>query len=168
MGHDDGGGIGTGDPGCEDDITPEECDAHVPPRVFTPDATCGGDPDGDGIDGSCGDNCTDDANPGQEDCNGDGVGDACEIDPCERDDDGDGVCNCEDNCPSIPNPGQEDSDGDGVPDCIDKCPDVDDAVFAPECMGRIPTVSEWGLVILALLLLAVGKVYFNRRRRAAV
>ena len=50
----------------------------------------------------------------------------------------------------------DDSDGDGVPDCVDKCPGVDDAVFAPECMDRIPTVSEWGLVIWALLLLAGG------------
>jgi len=40
---------------------------------------------------------------------------------------------------------------------------VDDAVFAPECVGQIPTVSEWGLVILALLLLVAGKVYFGRR-----
>ena len=32
-----------------------------------------------------------------------------------------------------------------------------------ECSGRIPTISEWGLVILALLLLAGGKVYFGRR-----
>ena len=62
---------------------------------------------------------------------------------------------------------EDDSDGDGVPDCIDQCPGVDDAVFAPECKGAIPTLSEWGLVILALLLLAGGKVYFNRRRRAA-
>ncbi len=30
----------------------------------------------------------------------------------------------------------------------------------------IPTVSEWGLVVLALLLLAGGKVYFSRRRAA--
>lgn len=30
----------------------------------------------------------------------------------------------------------------------------------------IPTVSEWGIAIMALLLLIGGKVYFNRRRRA--
>jgi hypothetical protein len=32
--------------------------------------------------------------------------------------------------------------------------------------GAIPTVSEWGLAALTLLLLAGGKVYFGRRRNA--
>jgi len=31
----------------------------------------------------------------------------------------------------------------------------------------IPTVSEWGLIVMTLLLLAGAKVYFGRRRRAA-
>ena len=35
----------------------------------------------------------------------------------------------------------------------------------PDC-GVIPTVSEWGVAIMALLLLIGGKVYFARRRRA--
>jgi hypothetical protein len=56
-----------------------------------------------------------------------------------------------------------DSDGDGVIDCHDQCWGVDDAIFAPGCETAIPTISEWGLVILALLLLAAGKVYFGRR-----
>ena len=38
---------------------------------------------------------------------------------------------------------------------------VDDACEEP---GVIPTVSEWGLVILALSLLVAGKIYFSRRR----
>ncbi len=41
---------------------------------------------------------------------------------------------------------------------------MDDAVFAPDCEDAIPTVSEWGMIVMALLLLAVAKVYFNRRR----
>ena len=45
----------------------------------------------------------------------------------------------------------------------ESCDEVADECFVPP----IPAVSEWGLVILALLLLAGGKVYFNRRRRAA-
>ena len=61
-----------------------------------------------------------------------------------------------------------DFDGDGVPDCTDQCRGVDDAIFAPDCEGAIPTMSEWGLVILALLLLVVGKVYFSRRAEWAV
>jgi hypothetical protein len=42
------------------------------------------------------------------------------------------------------------------------CADVEcDPLFTP-----IPTVSEWGLVIMALLLLVGGKVYFGRRQTA--
>ena len=36
----------------------------------------------------------------------------------------------------------------------------------PEPSGNIPTVSEWGVAIMALLLLTGGKIYFTRRRRA--
>ena len=80
-----------------------------------------------------------------------------------------------------------DSDGDGVDERCDDCPGVDDAVFgipicsgsgkpcetdadcgvngvcAPACHGAIPTVSQWGMLILALSLLVAGKVYFGRR-----
>jgi len=44
------------------------------------------------------------------------------------------------------------------------------AVFDPPCTPPsevIPTTSTWGLVALALLLLALGKVYFGRRRSVA-
>jgi hypothetical protein len=42
------------------------------------------------------------------------------------------------------------------------CEDITcDPLFTP-----IPTVSEWGLVIMALLLLVGGKVYFGRRQTA--
>ena len=60
-----------------------------------------------------------------------------------------------------------DDDGDGVLTCLDQCNGVDDAVFAPECSGAIPAVSEWGVVILALLLLAGAKIYFGRRETLA-
>ena len=53
-------------------------------------------------------------------------------------------------------------------DCIDQCRGADDAIFAPECDGAIPTVSQWGIVVMALLLLAAGKIYFGRRRVSAV
>lgn len=77
-----------------------------------------------------------------------------------------------------------DVDADGVVDLCDLCPGVSDVTFGfgmcdvsmiecdtnkdcplgescePACR-KIPTVSEWGLVVLALLLLAAGKVYFG-------
>ena len=56
-----------------------------------------------------------------------------------------------------------DSDGDGIDNRCDQCPGVDDAVFAPGCIGKIPTVSQWGLLVLALLLMVVAKVSFGRR-----
>jgi len=56
-----------------------------------------------------------------------------------------------------------DSDGDGVDDLCDACPGVDDAEFG-DCPS-IPTVSEWGLVALVLLLLVAAKIYFGGARR---
>jgi len=58
-----------------------------------------------------------------------------------------------------------DTDGDGVVDACDICPGADDAVFG-DCRNNIPTVSEWGLVIFALLLLVCSKVYYGRRAYA--
>jgi len=91
------------------------------------------------------------------DADGDGLRNECDGCP----DDGNkivpGICGCgvDDNA---------DSDGDGVPDCDDQCPGVDDAVFAPECDGAIPTTSLWGLIVLTLLLLVgIKMICFGRR-----
>ncbi|XP_066589978.1 cartilage oligomeric matrix protein [Prorops nasuta] len=91
--------------------------------------SCGPDSDSDGIpdrslscrDKRCrADNCIYVPNSGQEDADGDGIGDAC-----DDDSDNDGVLNPSDNCPFTHNPGQEDMDHggpDGIGDVCDNCP----------------------------------------------
>lgn len=132
---------------------------------------CEGDTDGDGVDAICGDEC-----PTNSEKTAPGV---CGCLVSDVDSDGDGVPDCDDECPGDPEkvePGtcgcgvddNADSDNDTVPDCVDACPGVDDAVFAPECQEAIPTLSSWGVLVLALLLLVMAKIRFGRRRPAIV
>ena len=93
--------------------------------------TCGLDSDSDGYpdeslncqDLRCrADNCPKTPNSGQEDADGDGMGNAC-----DDDSDNDGVLNLSDNCPLVPNSDQADSDREGpddVGDVCDNCPYV--------------------------------------------
>jgi len=73
------------------------------------------DTDGDGVDDPD-DNCVDDANAGQEDQDGDDIGDVCDPDI-----DGDGFVNEEDDFPGDPTE-WADTDGDGVGDNGDAFP----------------------------------------------
>jgi hypothetical protein len=70
---------------------------------------------------------------------------------CQGDVDGDGYDGACDNCPDVYNPDQEDSDGDGIGDA---CEEQD-----------VPTLSEWGMMIMGLLLLAGGTAAIVRRRK---
>ena len=61
-----------------------------------------------------------------------------------------------------------DVDGDGIEDCLDLCPGIDDNLDEdhngePDCLEAVPTVSEWGIVIMALALLTMAKLRFRRR-----
>ncbi len=79
------------------------------------------DGDGDGISDSL-DNCPVDANPGQEDTNSDGNGDACDY---ISDLDSDTIADAVDNCPNDFNADQQDSDSDGEGDVCDSDDDGD-------------------------------------------
>ena len=75
-------------------------------------------------------------------------------------DPGEDSCNCPNDCGTPPSNEVPDSTCNDGND--NDCDDLTDS--ADHDCGAIPPVSAWGLVVMALFLLAGAKVYFNRRR----
>jgi hypothetical protein len=102
-----GSDAGTDDAARPDDGTDE----------FVPDGPPG-DRDGDGVPDTT-DNCPAVPNPLQENCDGDGEGDAC-----DADDDNDGIADDYDLCSCSEPAGTHDEDLDGLVDECDDCPEA--------------------------------------------
>ena len=95
----------------------------MPPKEEDSDPNANLDDDRDGIPDNQ-DNCPVIPNSDQVDKNVNGIGDACEKEFMQVDNndwDEDGVPNEEDNCPTIPNPLQEDNDLDDIGNVCDNC-----------------------------------------------
>ncbi len=89
------------------------------------------DRDADGVFDDC-DLCSVDSDSGQDDTDGNGLGDACQ--PCAlgTDPDGDNECGAADNCGTVDNPDQDDFDADGAGDACDVDDDDDGLADAVE------------------------------------
>ena len=157
-------GLGTPDAGCVDNVLRSECDDEPGPVVFTPDESCPPDgPDCGRFLGACCDTlsrqCVDDTFEGH--CQGDHRvwtrGRTCADAGCvpER-----GAC-----CNHAPFGGC--TDDVALSDCgcatcawhkLQTCAGIECA------QSSIPTISEWGLGIMTLLLLTAAKICFGRSK----
>ncbi len=151
---------------------PSPIDTDFHPSVEDTEPTIDCDCNQNGVRDKC-----DIEDPTSDDCNTNGTPDECELsandcngndipDECEADCQPNGV---PDGC-DIADGTSVDCQPNGIPDVCDiaqgTSQDVDQNGSPDECGGRIPTVSEWGLVIMALLLLTGLKIKFGRRRSA--
>jgi FG-GAP repeat/IPTL-CTERM motif len=166
--------IESGLPDCNTNSIPDECE---------PDC------DNDGTPNACEIDCNQNGWPDQceldegtsDDCNGNGVLDECDLEDASSLD-----CNfngipdeCEPSCLGNGSPDEcniasglaADCNGNGVPDSCDlrdgTSVDSDSDGLIDECDSffPIPTVSEWGLAILAILLMTLGKLTFGEHAK---
>ena len=138
-------------------LTTTESDCDGQSGVYLGDDTdCAGDNDDVAGDDVCQDRtppqaCGNDITEGEEECDGsDNI--AC-VDACRSD------CTCPSSCGNNVREGNEECDGSDDEACPGRC--------GPDCLcPGIPTLSEWGMLVMTLLLLAAGTVVFVRRRGA--
>ena len=107
---------GQGDPCDPDDDNDSIDDDGSDAGSVIGDTPCVG-----GATSGCDDNCQFTNNPDQANLDGDGQGDACDLD-----DDNDNVPDNQDNCPRVINSNQIDTDGDGAGNACDDDDDNDD------------------------------------------
>ncbi len=139
--------------------------------VNQPSEECDGTDDGD-CPGECGPLCTCPGTTGPE-C-GNGIVEIGE--ECDGTDDSTCPGRCLEDCTCEPPASGDPECGNGIvdPEIGEECDGADDAACPGLCRqdctcppgAEIPTVSSWGLLILTLLLLVSGKLFFNRRRAA--